>query len=654
MRVRRVISSKGWKERPRIFQSLEKAVCLAAALAALALPARAGELLGTNEEAHLHQALAWMNMTVTDLGFNKDVGTPVLALQGMRNLLGDPLALPALGDRVLAVATNRRPQSVWALARELLETGAPAEAPAGAASPPPWEGLSNDLAAALTDFYRDAEKAHALLDRAFNAVSGADQQYLAAAYLAGQFNAEDRPEVRRALEGAGMPAAQVERAIRESKEIDPEPSSTNFLAILRRVELPLLLAAGELFQGAVSRLAVQAGHIRDWPAERRDFVTPIGNVVIGSPKSDAHTSASLLVLDPDGSERYANDAGSANGLWGRRLSAVIDLKGDDTYAGRGMVGPGTALWGVAVLSDLDGDDAYRADFMGEGAAVFGAAWVADRAGNDSYRARAHAQGAGYAGAGFLFDGAGDDTYDVGLAGQGFAGVLGVGLLVDRAGNDLYLAGGVEPDYERHEDRFITLAQGFSIGLRPFAGGGVGALVDLAGNDTYKADIFGQGASYWYSAGLLIDAAGNDTYSVYQYGQGSGIHLSSGLLADLGGKDSYSGHTLVQGCAHDYGVGVLLDRGGNDTYTAVDQSQGRAMNTALAILVDSAGDDSYFARDTETCQGIGNSGDRREYGSIGLMLDLAGRDHTSCGAEDGARMLRPDFGIVYDVETTNPH
>jgi hypothetical protein len=47
--------------------------------------------------------------------------------------------------------------------------------------------------------------------------------------------------------------------------------------------------------------------------------------------------------------------------------------------------------------------------------------------------------------------------------------------------------------------------------------------------------------------------------------------------------------------------------------------------------------------------MGHDGDKREYGCLALLLDLAGRDTYSCGARDGARMIRPDYGIVYDEE-----
>jgi hypothetical protein len=235
-----------------------------------------------------------------------------------------------------------------------------------------------------------------------------------------------------------------------------------------------------------------------------------------------------------------------------------------------------------VVVDAQGDDTWRATFAGQGAGLFGVGWVEEGGGDDDYEARALAQGAAVLGVGALMDRGGNDVYDVGLQGQAFSGLFGLGVLADDAGNDRYLAGGREPDHERNQDRYLSLAQGFSIGLRPFAGGGVAALIDRGGNDTYVADVYGQGASYYYSAGYLLDGGGNDTYTVYQYGQGAGIHLSLGLLVDEDGHDAYSGGILVQGVAHDFAVGGLIDRGGRDTYLADHDAQGHGMNSALGV------------------------------------------------------------------------
>ncbi len=637
-----------------IFQTLERAAAAALLAVAIAGPALAAEprpLVGRAEAAHLKLALQQLDMTRTDLGFEKDVGKPLLALARTRRLLAEPLELPALAGEVLQAASGQDDREVWALASSLLELPPAQRARPRASGPPatPWDTLTPKLARAVTRFVTAAQAADALLDDAFRQVAPADMRYALASFFAGTFNAEDRPAVRRDLLALGLSADDVERAVREGMAMDPEPAATNLLAVIRRTDLSALLAAGRVFQQACAALAGEVAGVRNWPGARERFQTPMGEIVIGTTGSDAYANAALLIVDPGGDDRYHGGAGAANGLAGQRLSAIVDLSGSDRYTGGGVLGPGAAAFGVSVLMDQAGDDVYEARYAGQAGAVFGAAWLEDAGGDDVYRAHAQAQAAGYVGMGCLWDRAGNDLYDVGFLGQGCAGVMGVGLLTDVEGNDRYLAGGREHDHERNDERYVSLAQGFAIGLRPFAGGGFGALVDLAGNDSYVADVFGQGVGYWYSVGLLLDLAGNDAYVVHQYGQGTGIHLSSGLLADYAGNDTYTAFSLAQGSAHDYAVGMLFEGEGNDTYTSGEHSQGRGMNNGLALLLDTAGDDGYFARQPGQCQGIGNDGDKREYGSLALLMDLGGKDIYSCGAADGARLLRPDFGIVYDVK-----
>jgi hypothetical protein len=125
------------------------------------------------------------------------------------------------------------------------------------------------------------------------------------------------------------------------------------------------------------------------------------------------------------------------------------------------------------------------------------------------------------------------------------------------------------------------------------------------------------------------------------------------LADSAGNDTYSGYILSQGSAHDFSVGMLVDRGGDDTYTADHHSQGRALNNGFGLLMDSRGNDAYFGRQSEQCQGVGNNAGTREYGSLGILCDLDGSDRYSSGATDGARWLRPLYGIVYDSSEAQP-
>ena len=638
--------------------ALQKSLPLSVALilaAASVFAAGLQPILGTNAEAHLLAALGRLNMTPVDAGFEKNIGKPEIVLSCASNLLARPLELPRLADEVLSAVTPSDPEPAWKLARRLLDLGedsaafrvAPGKALGD--SEAAWAALDPQLAQALTQFRLRVMQADGIRKAALEDVSEDDRRYVMAAYFAGLFNAEDYADVRATLVRAGLLSDDVTRAVEESLAVDPAPSSSNFLAVVRRTDLAALLAAGRAFHGAVLDLRDQVAGVEKWPTQPARFETPFGTVIVGTREADAYACDALLILDPGGDDRYGAGAGAANAMRGMPFAAIIDLTGNDRYDTEDLVGAGASVFGASVIVDAAGNDFYRAAYAGQGSAFFGTAWLVDGAGDDVYRAGGCAQGAASFGVGCLRDEGGNDLYDVGYVGQGYAGVLGIGWLVDVAGNDRYFAGGREHDYERNDDRYVSCAQGFAIGMRPYAGGGVAALVDLGGNDTYEADVFAQGVSYWYSVGLLLDVAGDDTYSVYQYGQGAGIHLSAGLLADGGGKDFYTGYILVQGAAHDYGVGMMFDQGGDDTYTADHHSQGRALNNAMALLVDEGGDDAYFARQSDKCQGVGNDGDKREYGSMALLLDLAGKDSYSCGAQDGARMRRPDFGIVYDVK-----
>jgi hypothetical protein len=94
--------------------------------------------------------------------------------------------------------------------------------------------------------------------------------------------------------------------------------------------------------------------------------------------------------------------------------------------------------------------------------------------------------------------------------------------------------------------------------------------------------------------------------------------------------------------------MLFDHAGHDTYTADHHAQGRALNNAFALLVDRGGDDAYFGRQREGSQGIGNEGGFRDYGSLALLVDLGGTDRYSGGFSNGAVMVRPLYGAVWDA------
>ena len=495
----------------------------------------------------------------------------------------------------------------------------------------------------------ELEMAAGLLELAFKDLSRRDRRLLAAGYLGGLYEVEDDAAVLADLVEEGTPEQIIAEIIEDWRELDAAPHSKAFLDRLERVDLSMLLEAGLAASRLASSLEEIAAGISKWPVTPVIVETSAGAIVIGSKQDDTYDMAAALILDPAGNDRYTGKAGAANGLDDRDIAIIVDIGGDDEYKGSRLLGPGSALFGVAALLDCGGADIHRNRGAGSGAGIFGAASVVDKAGNDSYESGLFCQGAGVCGLGLCHDRDGNDTYRAGGWAQGFGGIMGMGWLLDESGNDLYYAGGRVPDCERHKEHFLSMAQGFAMGVRPSGGGGIGLLVDLAGNDTYRADVFGQGVSYWYSVGMLIDIEGHDTYSIHDYGQGSGIHLSSGLLYDSAGNDVYTGHSLSQGNAHDFAVGVMIDKKGNDIYTADHYSQGRAINNSFALMCDGAGNDSYFARKNEQCQGRGQRNSDRGYGSLSVLMDLSGKDTYTGGATNGALLLYPDYGVVYDFE-----
>ncbi len=592
---------------------------------------------------HAERALHSLNMTMDDATFEKDHGKPHWSLSWITNTLSNPWNLALVAENIYTSTATADSGSLWVLSANLLEIPPPSDAIAPALGENQTVTAQNipDL------FYGMISSIPENLDRVFSAIDTSNKIYLSAFVLSPVFETEDNVPERELLAAAGIPRAYQERVEAESRLLDGTEVSLAWLDQINNIDLPELHRSAQSFHHAVELIKQCAANITEWPEQVVTNETDAGRIIVGTKHNDVYDVPALLILDPGGNDVYLNGAGVANGLKNHPLAAIIDIAGDDQYHSTNMMGAGAALWGISVVLDDNGNDVYESSGLGSGTGIYGAGWLEDAKGQDRYSGRAIGEGAGIVGFGFLIDDDGDDHYDIGIYGQGFSGVKGIGLLVDRAGNDRYFAGNLQLDHERNDARYLSLSQGFSIGLRPHAGGGVAALVDLAGNDTYTADIYGQGVSYYYSAGFLLDGSGQDRYSVYQYGQGCGIHLSLGVLADAGGDDMYSGYILSQGAAHDYAVGMLFDHAGNDTYTADQHAQGRALNNAFALLVDREGDDAYFGRRRDETQGVGNTAGYRDYGSLALLLDLAGNDLYSGGFTNNAVTLRPLYGVVYD-------
>jgi hypothetical protein len=348
---------------------------------------------------------------------------------------------------------------------------------------------------------------------------------------------------------------------------------------------------------------------------------------IGGTGNDYYDGDYKFILDLGGDDIYDLRYDPSN----PHAVIIIDLSGDDHYRAKSDFALGSGCLSVGFLIDFAGNDRYDGKSFSCGSGFFGFGLLYDADGDDRYDGDTHVQGAASFGLGMLVDEGGRDIYNAALNGQGFGFTEGIGLIYETGGSDTYYAGGKYKDHLRYEDHYLSLSQGFGYGLRPWMSGGVGAIIDLTGNDLYYGDIFAQACSYWWSLGVIYDSSGNDNYQCFQYGQGAATHMTLGVLIEDEGNDVYFGKGLMQGCGHDYSCGLLLDRAGNDTYTAYDLSQAAGSANGVGIQIDNSGDDRYFVKSTTNTQGYGNP--RRDFGSIGLFIDLGGSDQYSGNGRD---------------------
>jgi hypothetical protein len=321
----------------------------------------------------------------------------------------------------------------------------------------------------------------------------------------------------------------------------------------------------------------------------------------------------LLVLGTSG-----DDVHELAPLRGGAVRIIIDPGGNDLYRG-----PDVVLRGLAAIIDLGGDDHYESDGPAWGSAVAGVSLLLDVAGNDIYEAADFAIGAALAGLGAVLDLAGDDTYRVRAFGEGLGLAHGTGILWDRSGNDHYQAGGLPDPFERGGG--LSFAQGAAVGVRTGTGGGIGILRDDEGDDAYEAQLFAQGAGYYYALGLLWDGGGNDRYRAARYAQGAGVHQAVGVLRDESGNDDYALTVGVgQGIGVDLAVGALMDASGDDRYAAPTLAQGAATANGVGVLSDDSGRNEWRL---DHPPGRGNAEWSRGLPSVGLVLGDAPRHET---------------------------
>ncbi|MCD6594739.1 hypothetical protein J7L68_03595 [bacterium] len=461
------------------------------------------------------------------------------------------------------------------------------------------------------------------------------------------------------MPGAEKLADQVDESTLEEmdkQELEDERTDDRFFTLASRVDRQKILeSAIRIAQGAwkAKDLAsdvkpVEGDGVAPDTIAFGDIIyyceTEFGPVIIGGKGPTVYLSPCAVIIDLGGDDEYRASAGGTDTIL--QFSVAIDLGGNDVYWSDESFSFGSALGGVGILIDLDGDDHYRSLHHNLGAGVFGWGILWDTNGDDVYVGHTGVEGVGFVGGGLLYDTEGNDRYEAHLYSQAFGYVGGIGVIDDIDGNDSYICTGATIDKLRYADHNVTLSQGFGYGYRPDWSGGIGFIIEHAGNDVYVSDIFGQAASYWFALGSIYDMSGNDSYISYQYAQGAGIHLSAAGLIDIEGYDSYVAHGVSQGCGHDLAIGFLDDRAGSDNYVTWDLAQGAGNADGIGILVDEGdGQDAYVAKRNYNVQGYGNW--RRNFGSVGLMLDLGGKDAYAGKGQEGKWWSWSNYGIGID-------
>jgi HEAT repeat protein len=613
--------------------------------------------LDARDEQAIEMALRAIKMTPHDLSFQKTNVESELVLQKARTFLQQPLTLPVYGQSVASNLQEITSLQMLALfAQHQLEIqSAPIDTKYLPVKVDP-EFLTNlppAVAHAIEIIVDGAGLANQLLRQSLPS----EQSRPFAAFAAETFELDKDPAELQAWDKLGLKTNEIADLLSRDANLDLQDGelAKSILDASDNLDRTGLFDAFESLADSVDKAIAVLQAAKDDPAMHKEFQvetdTPLGKIIVGGAGYNVYTNEAFLIIDTGGDDTYLNSAGGANGLLGRPISIVIDLGGNDEFISKRSFSQGSGVFGIGILAALGSNCTFQAKHLSQGAGFFGCGMLMTGEGNQTFEADTFCQGAGMFGAGILWQRGGDTRYKAAQMAQGFGGTSGIGLLLDESGNDSYIAGG-KYACGWLPNHYFSLSQGFGYGMRPFAGGGIGILCDLKGDDHYVADVYGQGASYWYSVGLLLDLGGNDTYDAYQYCQGAGIHLSSGELIDWGGNDTYTAGHICQGAAHDYAVGILIDRGGDDKYSGDTTAQGAAINNSFAMLLDCSGNDVYTGTDPKQSQAAGHDGDKREYGSIALMLDLGGQDKYSQGQTNNAIWLKPLYGAGLDCEFTN--
>ena len=632
-----------------------RGLLLVALLAPAWLQAEVPAAFDATDARALQLALRAIKMTERDLGFQKTNVESELVLGKTRFILQNPLRLPSYVESVMsncAGVTSLSKLSLFAFQQlEIQEPPLDFKFHPVTVDAAFLAKLPAPIAQVIQKITFAAASSSALLKHALPADGATTLTGFVPESLHIQ---QDKIEIE-SWKQLGMDTGSLTNFLNRDAhlELQDTESADAILGAADKLNLPTLMSASVWLVEAVDN-AVSTLHTNTLTGDfRYETDTELGKIIVTGTGRHVFTNEAFLIIGLGGDNTYLNSAGGANGLTGRPISIVIDLGNNTQFISKRSFSQGSGVFGIGILAALGSNCTFQAKHLSQGAGFFGCGILITGPGKQTLEADTFCQGAGMFGTGILWQRGENSTCRAAYMAQGFGGPQGVGLLLNEHSHNSYFAGGKYP-CPWLPGHFFSLSQGFGYGMRPYAGGGIGILCDLAGYNHYEADVYGQGASYWYSVGLFLDAAGHNRYDAHQYCQGAGIHLSSGALIDWGGNNTYTAGHICQGAAHDYSVGMLIDRLGNNSFTGDTTAQGAAINNSFALLLEHAGTNTYVGTDPKQSQATGHDGEKREYGSIGLLLDLGGHGHYSQGQTNNAIWLKPLYGAGLDGKVLAGH
>lgn len=266
-------------------------------------------------------------------------------------------------------------------------------------------------------------------------------------------------------------------------------------------------------------------------------------------------SALLLDRSGDDDRRILRDGQGWGGPDG--AGVLVDLEGNDRYeavrdarvAGR----PDPRADGLVTTSNAQGIGVGRRGDLSDGVSwAGGLGALLDLSGNDVFAGGTFCQGAGYFfGLGLLLDAAGDDRHEAVWYAQGSAAHAAVGVLVDAEGRDAHAlvpaAAGRTRGVETGGGAGLGFGWHFAAGL----------FADLGGDDRYGARRLALGAAQRRATGLFVDVRGDDVYDAAEEEHAFGAvdddaswaerdpaapawhdAAQAGLFLDLAGADAY--------------------------------------------------------------------------------------------------------------------